>query len=78
MKTFLVLTSFGFFLLDKDGKVVSKQLTYPDSGVAASEISAVDKGEVTENLKSLAGELSKLGTDGIVVENSALDSFCHK
>ncbi|UCH04859.1 MAG: C/D box methylation guide ribonucleoprotein complex aNOP56 subunit [Candidatus Thorarchaeota archaeon] len=72
MTTFLVLTSFGFFLLDKDGEVVSKQLTYPDSVVAASEISAVDKGEVTENLRSVVGELSKLGTDGIVAENSAL------
>jgi len=72
LKTFLVLTSFGFFLLDKDGEVVSKHLTYPDSGLAASEIAAVDNGEVTENLRSVAEELSKLGTDGLVVENSAL------
>jgi nucleolar protein 56 len=72
LTTFLVLTSFGFFLLDEDGKVVSKQLTYPDSEVAASEISAVDKGEVTENLSSVAEELSKLGTERLVVENSAL------
>ncbi|MFW9943811.1 MAG: C/D box methylation guide ribonucleoprotein complex aNOP56 subunit, partial [Candidatus Sifarchaeia archaeon] len=72
MTTFLVLTSFGFFLLDEDGKVVSKHLTYPDSGVAASEIAAVDKGEVTENLKGVAEELNKLGADRLVVENSAL------
>ncbi|MFX1415378.1 MAG: C/D box methylation guide ribonucleoprotein complex aNOP56 subunit [Promethearchaeota archaeon] len=72
MTTFLVLTSFGFFLLDEDGKVVSKHLTYPDSGVAASEIAAVDKGEVTESLKGVAEELNKLGADRLVVENSAL------
>ncbi|MHA2379767.1 MAG: C/D box methylation guide ribonucleoprotein complex aNOP56 subunit [Candidatus Thorarchaeota archaeon] len=72
MTAFLVLTSFGFFLLDKDGEVVSKHLTYPDSGVAASEIAAVGKGEVTENLRSVAEELSRLGSDRLVVENSAL------
>jgi nucleolar protein 56 len=72
LTAFLVLTSFGFFLLDKDGEVVSKHLTYPDSGVAASEIAAVGKGEVTENLRSVAEELSRLGSDRLVVENSAL------
>ncbi|MFW9799232.1 MAG: C/D box methylation guide ribonucleoprotein complex aNOP56 subunit [Candidatus Thorarchaeota archaeon] len=72
MTTYLVLTSFGFFTLDKNGEVVSKLLTYPDAGVAASEIEAIGQGEATENLRTVTKKLKKLTVDNLIVENSAL------
>jgi nucleolar protein 56 len=64
--TYLTLTVFGVFVLDDEGKVITKHLFYPDTDVAAANLMAVNDEVPTDLLESVAK--SVLGAD-VVVED---------
>ncbi|MHA2384631.1 MAG: C/D box methylation guide ribonucleoprotein complex aNOP56 subunit [Candidatus Thorarchaeota archaeon] len=68
----LVLTSFGLFLLDEKGKVISKQVAYPDVETISSDFTHLGEGQPTERLENLAKELARLGVESVVVENGMI------
>ncbi|MFW9802062.1 MAG: C/D box methylation guide ribonucleoprotein complex aNOP56 subunit [Candidatus Thorarchaeota archaeon] len=72
MEVHLVLTSFGLFLLDEKGKVISEQIVYPDVERMASEFAVLGKGQSTELLEDMAKEFANLGIDAVVVENGMM------
>jgi nucleolar protein 56 len=57
--TYLSLTTFGVFVLDDDGKVITKHLFYPDPDIAASNLMAVNNEESTEFLESVVSGLQE-------------------
>jgi nucleolar protein 56 len=65
----LVLTSFGFFLLDEKGKVISEQVVYPDVEAISSEFANLGEGQPTDCLGNIAKKLASLGVESVVVEN---------
>jgi nucleolar protein 56 len=65
----LVLTSFGLFLLDQKGKVISEQVVYPDVETMSSEFAILGEGRPSERLEKIAKELPGLGVESVVVEN---------
>ena len=72
MKTHLVLTSFGLFLLDEKGKVISEQVAYPDVESISSAFAILGDGQPTELLENIAKELASLGVKSVVVENGMM------
>jgi nucleolar protein 56 len=68
----LVLTSFGLFLLDEKGKVISEQVVYPDVETISSDFTHLGEGQPTERLENLAKELASLGVESVVVENGMI------
>jgi len=64
---YLTLTVFGVFILDKEGKVISKHLFYPDADKAATTLMAVNDETVTDSIETSLKELE--GTD-IIVEDA--------
>jgi nucleolar protein 56 len=72
LEAHLVLTSFGFFLFDENGKVISEQVGYPDVEAIVSEFDSIREGNPTERLENLAKELGSLGVESIVVENGMI------
>ncbi len=73
MDAHLILTSFGLFLLDESGKVISEQVVYPDVEMIASEFASLGEGKPTDHLKLIAKELGSLGVESVVVENSMVN-----
>lgn len=69
MEAHLILTSFGLFLIDERGKVISKWAAYPDVETIASEFSNLGEGQPTEHLENIANELASFGVEGVIVEN---------
>lgn len=72
MEAHLVLTSFGFFLINETGKVISEQIVYPDVEKMSSEFTVLGEGQPTELLEDIAKEFASLGVDTVVVENGMM------
>jgi nucleolar protein 56 len=72
MPVYITMTSFGVFILNEKGEVVSHGLTYPDVELSASNIAKVRNGETTDTLKAIGSMLEKLKPDAVVVEDSLL------
>ncbi|MFX1272246.1 MAG: hypothetical protein ACFFAX_11205, partial [Promethearchaeota archaeon] len=68
----MVLTSFGLFLLNERGKVISEQIVYPDVEKMSSQFTVLGEGQPTELLEDMAEEFAKLGVDTVVVENGMM------
>lgn len=64
--TYLTVTVFGVFVLDDDGRVISKQLFYPNAELAATNLIAVNDEVASDLLKSVAKSVQG---DDIVVED---------
>jgi nucleolar protein 56 len=69
----LVLTSFGLFLLDEKGKVISEQVVYPDVEAISSEFAILGEGQPTDCLGNIAKELASFGVKSVVVENGMVN-----
>ncbi|MGD9381399.1 MAG: C/D box methylation guide ribonucleoprotein complex aNOP56 subunit [Candidatus Thorarchaeota archaeon] len=69
----LVLTSFGLFLLDEKGKVISEQVVYPDMEAISSEFAILGEGQPTDCLENISKELASLGVESVVVENGMVN-----
>jgi nucleolar protein 56 len=72
LEAHLVLTSFGLFLLDETGKVISEQIVFPDVEKMSSEFAVLGEGQPTELLEDMAKEFANLGVDTVVVENGMM------
>jgi len=66
---YISLTAFGVFVLDKEGKVTTRHLSYPDVEKAASNLIAVNEETVTEFIES---SLKGLEKEEITVEDALL------
>ncbi|MGD9394830.1 MAG: C/D box methylation guide ribonucleoprotein complex aNOP56 subunit [Candidatus Thorarchaeota archaeon] len=66
---YISLTAFGVFVLDKEGKVATKYLSYPDVNKAANNLIAVNEETVTEFIES---SLKGLEKEDIIVEDALL------
>ena len=69
MPVYISLTAFGVFVLDKEGKVTTRHLSYPDVEKAASNLIAVNEETVTEFIES---SLKGLEKEEITVEDALL------
>lgn len=69
MPAYLTLSVFGVFVLDKDGKVTSEHLFYPDAALAATALLAVSNEELTKDIENSVVELE--GKE-IIVEDAVL------
>ena len=69
MPVYLTLTVFGIFTLDKEGKVNTKHLFYPDADVAARNLLSVSDETVTDEIKN---SVTALEENEIVVEDAML------
>ncbi|MFW9911115.1 MAG: C/D box methylation guide ribonucleoprotein complex aNOP56 subunit [Candidatus Thorarchaeota archaeon] len=72
MEAHLVLTSFGLFLLDDEGKVISEKIVYPDVEKMVSELTSLGEGRPTELLEKMTKEFASLGVGSVVVENGMM------
>ncbi|MFW9887097.1 MAG: hypothetical protein ACFFER_02885 [Candidatus Thorarchaeota archaeon] len=72
MEAHLVLTSFGLFLLDERGKVISQQIVYPNVEKMASELAILGEGQPTDHLEEITKEFSNLAVETVVVENGRM------
>ncbi len=68
MQAYLVLTEFGIFIHDSDGKIIRKHLTYPDREVAWNTILRIMDGTPTEPLRELLGQAQLDGYDTVIVD----------
>jgi nucleolar protein 56 len=71
---YLVPTTFGLFLIDKDSKVVAEHVFYPSVEDSFDELTATNNGVPTESLKKLVGKMKELGVDSVVIDNPPLSS----
>ncbi len=71
---YLVPTTFGLFLIDKDSKVVAEHVFYPSVEDSFSALSAINNGVPTESLKNLVEKIKELKIDSIVLDNPSLSS----
>lgn len=74
MTVYLVPTTFGLFLIDKDSKVVAEHVFYPSVEDSFSALSAINNGVPTESLKNLVEKIKELKIDSIVLDNPSLSS----
>jgi len=72
MPVYLALSAFGTFVLDEKNEVVAKHVIYPDVGLAVTNLMAIDEGEATEAIDTIATEIEKIGKKEIVVEEQML------
>ena len=66
---YISLTAFGVFILDKEGKVTARHLSYPDVNKSANNLIAVNEETVTEFIES---GLKGLEKEDIIVEDALL------
>ncbi len=72
MPVYLALSVFGTFVLDEKNEVVAKHVVYPDVGLAVTNLLAIDKGEATEVIDTIAAEIEKIGEKEVIVEEQML------
>ncbi|MHA1636714.1 MAG: C/D box methylation guide ribonucleoprotein complex aNOP56 subunit [Candidatus Thorarchaeota archaeon] len=75
MTVYLVPTTFGLFLIDKDSKVVAEQVFYPSIEDSFSVLSAINNGVPIESLKYLVGKINELKADSVILDNPPLSSI---
>lgn len=69
VSTHLMLSIFGIFALDDEGKVTSKHLFYPDVNKAATNLLAINDETLTDTIES---SLEGLRNSEIIVEDNML------
>jgi nucleolar protein 56 len=66
---YITLTTFGVFILDKEGKVTARHLSYPDVNKAANNLITVNEETLSEFVES---SLKGLEKEEIIVEDALL------
>jgi nucleolar protein 56 len=72
LKTYLVDSPAGLFLLEKTGKISEKALFPPNPKDAAAKLSEVREGQLPAEFSEFAARLSQLGVEKLIVDNDYL------
>ena len=72
MTVYLVPTTFGFFILDKESKVLGEHLFYPNVDDSFKEIATINEGNPTALLQTMVDKIKESGAESVIVDNPML------
>ncbi|MHA1576239.1 MAG: C/D box methylation guide ribonucleoprotein complex aNOP56 subunit [Candidatus Thorarchaeota archaeon] len=69
---YLVHTTFGFFILDKESKVLAEHLFYSNVEDSFGEIVSINEGNPTAALQTMVDMVKEFGAENMIVDNPML------